>query len=324
MVLSLSYLGRIMHRKRFIIKRFLQLIPVMFGVTILVYALMYLSPGDPAQRKLTSGGVAVNQEVLDKVREEMGLNDTFLVQYGRWLKAALHGNLGISYKDGLPVTTKLIKGLKNTAVLSFSAFLLAVLISVPLGIYSALRQNKAADYLIRFFSFLGNSLPSFLLSVLLMYYLCIKTKVFPVMAEKNLKGMFLPVLTLALPIISRFIRQIRAEILEQLHCPYVFGSRARGVSEWFIIVRNVLYNSLSGILTVFGLTIGSLMSGSVVVETIFMWPGVGKLVMDSIIARDYPVIQGFVLLMAFIYVLVNLCTDLCYQRLEPRIREEQG
>ena len=298
------------------------MILILFGVTFLVFGLMYISPGDPAQKKLTAGGVAVSEDVLEETREEMGLNRPFLVQYGDWLGKALRGDLGTSFKDGIPVGEKLLKGIKYTAILSVSSFLLAVLVSIPLGIYSAVRQNRFGDYLIRFLSFIGNSLPNFLISVLLMYFFCIKFKIFPIIAEQSLKGLFLPALTLAVPMMSQFIRQIRAEVLEQLHQPYVSGARARGVKERFILFGNVLHNSMIPIVTVLGLSVGSLMAGSVVVETIFMWPGLGKLAMDSITARDYPVVQGFVILMAVIYVLVNLITDLSYHRLDPRVNEE--
>lgn len=298
------------------------MILILFGVTFLVFGLMYISPGDPAQKKLTAGGIAVSEDVLEETREEMGLNRPFLVQYGDWLGKALRGDLGTSFKDGIPVGEKLLKGIKYTAILSVSSFLLAVLVSIPLGIYSAVRQNRFGDYLIRFLSFIGNSLPNFLISVLLMYFFCIKFKIFPIIAEQSLKGLFLPALTLAVPMMSQFIRQIRAEVLEQLHQPYVSGARARGVKERFILFGNVLHNSMIPIVTVLGLSVGSLMAGSVVVETIFMWPGLGKLAMDSITARDYPVVQGFVILMAVIYVLVNLITDLSYHKLDPRVNEE--
>ena len=298
------------------------MILILFGVTFLVFGLMYISPGDPAQKKLTAGGIAVSEDVLEETREEMGLNRPFLVQYGDWLGKALRGDLGTSFKDGIPVGEKLLKGIKYTAILSVSSFLLAVLVSIPLGIYSAVRQNRFGDYLIRFLSFIGNSLPNFLISVLLMYFFCIKFKIFPIIAEQSLKGLFLPALTLAVPMMSQFIRQMRAEVLEQLHQPYVSGARARGVKERFILFGNVLHNSMIPIVTVLGLSVGSLMAGSVVVETIFMWPGLGKLAMDSITARDYPVVQGFVILMAVIYVLVNLITDLSYHRLDPRVNEE--
>ena len=307
--------------RKYIVKRLLQLIPVLFGVTLLVFGLMYLAPGDPAQKKLTAGGVAVSEEVLEETREEMGLNRPFLVQYGDWLVKALQGDLGTSFSDGLPVGAKLLNGMKYTLMLAAESFLLAVGISIPLGIYSAVRKNRIGDYIIRLISFIGNSLPNFLISVLLMYFLCIKVKVFPIIANQSLKGLFLPALTLAIPMMSQFIRQIRAEVLEQLRQPYVSGARARGVKERVILFRNVLHNSLIPIVTILGMSVGTLMAGSVVVETIFMWPGLGKMVMDAITARDYPVVQGFVVWMAIIYMAVNLITDLSYHRLDPRVQE---
>ena len=307
--------------RKYIVKRLLQLIPVLFGVTLLVFGLMYLAHGDPAQKKLTAGGVAVSEEVLEETREEMGLNRPFLVQYGDWLVKALQGDLGTSFSDGLPVGAKLLNGMKYTLMLAAGSFLLAVGISIPLGIYSAVRKNRIGDYIIRLISFIGNSLPNFLISVLLMYFLCIKVKVFPIIANQSLKGLFLPALTLAIPMMSQFIRQIRAEVLEQLRQPYVSGARARGVKERVILFRNVLHNSLIPIVTILGMSVGTLMAGSVVVETIFMWPGLGKMVMDAITARDYPVVQGFVVWMAIIYMAVNLITDLSYHRLDPRVQE---
>lgn len=166
-------------------------------------------------------------------------------------------------------------------------------------------------------------MPSFLIAVLLMYFFCIKMKTFPVVAHESAAGLFLPIITLALPITGRVLRQVRAEILGELKHPYVWGARARGIREHFIIFGNVLHNVMPAILTVLGLEIGSLMTGSVVVETIFMWPGVGKLMMDSITARDYPVIQGIVIMMAVVYVLVNLAADIGCRILDPRIQGEE-
>ncbi|MEA4965035.1 MAG: nickel ABC transporter permease [Oscillospiraceae bacterium] len=300
-------------------KRLLQLIPVLLGLTLLVYGLMYLSPGDPATKKLQAQGVAVSEETLEAAREEMGLNRPFFVQYGDWLLGVLHGDLGTSYRDGLSVSAKLWKGMKNTLVLTLASLLLSVIVSVPLGVMTAIRQNKAGDYIIRFLSFVGNAMPNFLISVLLMYFLCIKIKAFPVIAKGTLQGLFLPTLALSIPMMSRFVRQIRAEVLEELGKPYVAGTRARGVKERYVLYQNVLHNTLSSIITIVGLSVGTLLGGSVVIETIFMWPGIGKLAMDSITARDYPVIQGFVIWMAVIFVGINLLTDLAYCKLDPRV-----
>jgi len=305
-------------------KRLLQLIPVLIGLTLLVYGLMYIAPGDPAAKKLQAQGVAVSEETLKAAREEMGLDRPFIVQYGSWLSGVLRGDLGTSYKDGLPVAAKLLKGLKNTLLLTLASLLLSVAVSLPLGVYTAVRQNRAGDYIIRFLSFVGNSMPNFLISVLLMYFFCIQIKAFPIIAKNSFQGLFLPTLSLSIPMMSRFTRQVRAEVLEELGKPYVAGARARGLKERYVLYKNVLHNTLSAIITIVGLSVGTLLGGSVVVETIFSWPGIGKLAMDSITARDYPVIQGFVMWMAVIFVLINLFTDLAYRRLDPRVELGEG
>ncbi len=300
-------------------KRLLQLIPILIGLTFLVFTLLYIAPGDPAQRKLTAQGVAVSEQVLEQTREEMGLNRPFLVRYGDWLLGVLRGDFGASYKDGMPVLPKLMRCMGNTLVLAAGSLLLALVVSVPLGVLTAARRGGVIDRLVRLLTFVGNAMPNFLVSVLLMYYLCIQVNLFPVIAKGTVQGLFLPALALAIPMASRFIRQIRAEVLEELGKPYVAGALARGVSMRTVLVHDVLRNTLSGVLTIVGLSVGTLMGGSVVVETIFRWPGIGQLVMDAISARDFPVIQGFVLLMAVIYVVVNLLTDLSYRALDPRV-----
>ena len=303
-------------------KRLLQLIPILIGLTFLVFTLLYIAPGDPAQRKLTAQGVAVSEQVLEQTREEMGLNRPFLVRYGDWLLGVLRGDFGASYKDGMPVLPKLMRCMGNTLVLAAGSLLLALVVSVPLGVLTAARRGGVIDRLVRLLTFVGNAMPNFLVSVLLMYYLCIQVNLFPVIAKGTVQGLFLPALALAIPMASRFIRQIRAEVLEELGKPYVAGALARGVAMRTVLVHDVLRNTLSGVLTIVGLSVGTLMGGSVVVETIFRWPGIGQLVMDAISARDFPVIQGFVLLMAVIYVVVNLLTDLSYRVLDPRVELE--
>lgn len=307
---------------KYIGKRLLQLIPILLGLTFLVFLLLYIAPGDPAQRKLTAQGIAVSEQVLEQTREEMGLNRPFLVRYGEWLLGVLHGDFGASYRDGMPVLPKLMRCMGKTLALSASSLLLALVIAVPLGVLTAARHDRFLDHLIRLLTFVGNAMPNFLLCVLLMYALCIRVDLFPVVARGTVQGLALPALVLAIPMASRFIRQIRAEVLEELGKPYVAGALARGVALRTVLLRDVLRNTLSSVLTLVGLSVGTLMGGSVVVETIFRWPGVGKLVMDSITARDFPVIQGFVLLMAVIYVVVNLLTDLSYHALDPRVALE--
>lgn len=305
-----------------ILKRIIQLIFILLILSFLVFLLMYLAPGDAAEKRLTSQGVAVTREMLTAERERMGLLRPFFVRYGEWLFNVLRGDFGVSFKDDLPVAPKLLAGLKNTAVLAAGSLFLALLFALPAGILSAVRQDGILDHLLRILSFVGNSMPNFLLSVLLMYAFCVRIRLFPIIAEGGIRGLVLPALSLAIPMASRFIRQIRAEILTELHADYVRGMRARGVKERYILLRNVLRNAAGHIMTIIGLQVGTLMGGSVVVETIFRWPGIGKLVMDSITARDYPVIMGFVLVMGTIYVIINLLTDTVYHLLDPRTRGE--
>ena len=218
--------------------------------------------------------------------------------------------------------SKLGKAMGHTALLALGSLALSLLVSLPLAMFTAVKRDSIPDYILRFFSFVANSLPNFLISVLLMYFLCVKARLLPVVADRNLKGLLLPALALSIPMIGRFLRQFRAEILEQLGKSYVSGARSRGVKGRYILFRNVLHNASISILTVVGLSVGTLFGGSVVVETIFRWPGLGKLAMDAITNRDYPVIQGFVLFAAVVYVLVNLLTDVAYHWIDPRVRQE--
>ncbi|MBR5702460.1 MAG: ABC transporter permease [Oscillospiraceae bacterium] len=307
---------------KYILKRLAHLIWVLLAVSFLTFLLMYLAPGDAAEKKLNAQGISVSQEVLDRTRQEMGLDRPFLVQYGDWLLGVLRLDLGSSYKDGFPVGEKLARGLGSTLVLALWSLLLSLAAALPLSLLAALRRDGLLDRILRLLSFVGNSLPGFLLSVLLMYLFCVRLRLLPVLADRSLKGLLLPGLSLAIPLCSRFLRQFRAELLEQLGRSYVNGAVTRGVKARYILFRNVLRNASISILTIVGLSVGSLMGGSVVIETIFRWPGMGRLAMDAIRDRDLPVIQGFVLLTAVIYVGINLLTDIAYHWVDPRVREE--
>ncbi len=307
--------------KKQILKRLLHLAVIIIGLSFLTYLLMYISPGDPALKKLNAQGISVSEETLEAAREELGLNEPFLLRYAQWLGSALTGDLGTSYKDGLPVLDKLLHALRYTLVLSVGSLAAALIIALPLALITAVKRGGVLDNIVRFLSFVGNSLPNFLISILLMYFFCVKTRLLPVIADESFKGLIMPCLALAIPMCSRFVRQFRAEILEQLGRDYVLGARARGVRSSTILFKNVLHNAMIPILTIIALSIGTLLGGSVVVETIFRWPGLGKLVMDAITARDYPVVQGFVIFTSCVYVLINLAADICYRRLDPRIGE---
>ena len=307
---------------KYILKRLINLIPVLLAITFLVFLLMYLTPGDPALMRLTSSGGTVTQELLEETREEMGLNQPFLVRYVKWIGGILHGDFGTSYVDDMPILPKLWEALKHTLVLATACTVFSVVIAIPVGIYTAIRKDSIADNIIRIFTFTGNAMPNFLIALLLMFLFCIKFRLFPVIAKGSVRGLFLPMLALSIPMISRFARQTRADVLGQLSEEYVIGMHARGVRERTILYRNVLHNALGSIITIVSLQIRVLIGGSVVTEVIFRWPGVGSLIMDSISGRDYPTVQGAVLILATLQILVNLATDISYCIIDHRISLE--
>lgn len=307
---------------RYIGDRLLRLIPILLVVSFIAFSLMYLAPGDPALKKLVTQGLTPTDEILMLTRENMGLNKSFVVQYLDWLWNFLKGDLGVSYAKNLPVSQLMWKAMGKTATLAFAALLLSLIIAAPLGICTAVRQNKPIDYVVRFFTFVGNSTPAFLIALLLIYAFCIQYNWFPVLAKGGIKGLALPTVALAIPCAGKFIKQIRAEILEQMSKDYVLGAQARGVRPSIFMTRDVLHNAMLTIITVIGLAVGGLFTGSVVIESIFQWPGVGQLVMSAITARDYPVIQGFVIYIAVIYVLINLLTDITYRFFDPRVKAD--
>lgn len=306
---------------KYVIKRLLQLIPILLAITFLSFAMMRIAGSDAVEQKMENTGSSVSQEVVDAAREELGLNRPFLTQYFVWLSNLLRGDMGTSYISGKPVFSTFISKLPATILLTVTSILLTVVISIPLGILAAVKQNQVTDYLIRIVSFLGNSMPNFFVALLLMYFFAIRLNVFPVIADgTGPKSVAMPSLTLAIAMSSKYLRQIRATILDELSRDYVAGAKARGVKFSVIMWRSILKASLVTIITLLTLSIGSLLGGTAIVESIFMWDGVGKMAVDAINMRDYPMIQAYVMWMAIIYVLVNLITDLSYRFLDPRIR----
>nr|WP_154891502.1 nickel ABC transporter permease [Paenibacillus xylanexedens] len=305
---------------RYIVKRLLQLVAVLFGITFLTFLLTYLSPGDPARLMLMSTGVTPSDELVRQVRSELGLDKPFLVRYGTWLGQVVTGDFGTSYKYDRPVLDVLMARLPATLKLTGSAMLLVILISFPLGVLSAVRRNQGLDYVIRLFSFAGLSMPSFWLGMLLMLVFGVQLKLLPVMGSSGWNSLILPAATLAIPLIAQYSRQIRAVMLEETSQNYVVGARARGVKESMIIWRHILPNSLLPIVTLLGMTTGALLGGAAIVESLFVWPGVGQMAVDAIFTRDYPLIQGYVIWMAVIYVTLNLIVDLWTHLRDPRIQ----
>lgn len=305
---------------KYILKRLVQLVVVLLGVTFLTFMIAQAAPSDAAEMKYVSMGMMPSSELLEKTREEMGLNDPVLIQYGRWLGNVLHGDLGESSKFGESVWTQMTRKLPMTLKLAGVSLVAVILISFPLGVLSAVKKNKTADYIIRFLSFFGVSMPNFWLALLLMYIFAVRLGWFKVVSTDSIGGMILPVATLTIPMISSYARQIRAALLEELNANYVIGARARGIPERRIIWGHVLPNAILPIITLLGLSVGHLLGGAAIIETIFSWQGIGNMVVEAIRVRDYPLIQGYVIWMAIIYVTVNLIVDISYRCLDPQIR----
>ena len=307
--------------KNYALKRLLQLIPILLAITFLSYGMMRIAGSDVVEQKMENTSGTVSQEMIDNARAELGLDKPFVVQYFTWLGNLLRGDMGTSYVSNKPVFSTFVSKLPATLLLTAVSILLTVLISIPLGIWSAVKQNTATDYVIRTASFIGNSLPNFFVSLLLMYFFAIRLGWFPVISGGvSLQSVALPALTLAIAMSAKYLRQVRATVLDELSKDYVLGARARGVKFSTTLIKSVMTASLVTIITLLPLSIGSLLGGTAIVESIFMWDGVGKLAVDAINMRDYPIIQAYVMWMAIIYVVVNLITDLSYHFLDPRIR----
>ena len=306
--------------KKYILKRFLQLIPVLLGITFLSFAMMRVA-GSDAITELYGDKGAVAQEVIDAKRAELGLDQPFLTQYFAWLGGLLTGDMGVSYVSGRNVFRTFVSKLPATLLLTALSIVATVLISIPLGVLAAVRHDKFTDYFLRFFSFIGNALPNFFVALLLMQVFSIHWKLFPVISSgTTLQSAVLPTMTLAVAMSAKYMRQVRATVLEELNKDYVTGAKARGIRGRVVLWKSVLKSAMLTILTLLALSIGSLLGGTAIIESIFMWDGVGKLAVDAITMRDYPLIQAYVVWMAIIYVMVNLITDLLYHALDPRIR----
>ena len=309
------------------LRRVLQLIPILFVITFLSYGLMHLAGSDAVMQKMEATGMVASPEVLAAMRRELGLDKPFLEQYFIWLGNLLQGDMGVSYLTGLDVFDTFLSKLPATLLLTVLAVGLTVVISIPLGVLAAVRKDRWTDRLVRAASFIGNSSPNFFTALLLMYVFAIRLGWLPVLSQGvNPAAAALPTLTLAIAMSAKYLRQVRATVLDELAKPYVEGARARGVPFTRTLVFSVMRACLVTILTLLSLSIGSLLGGTAIVESIFLWDGVGKLAVDAIRMRDYPMIQAYVMWMAVIYVLVNLVADLSYRLLDPRIRlqERQG
>ncbi len=307
--------------KNQILSRLLQMLIVLIGISFLTFLLTYLSPGDPARNLFTSSGIIPTQEMIAEVREKLGLNKPFFTQYIDWITNCLQGNFGESFMLKKPVAELLLSRLWPTLKLTLASTVLMLIFAVPLGVISAVNHNKPIDYFVRAITFFGVSIPNFWLGLILILVFCVKLGLLPVISSAgDFKSLILPAVTLAVAMTAKYTRQVRTAVLEELHSDYVIGARARGVSESKILWGNVLPNSLLPLITMLGLSIGSLLGGTSVVEIIYSYPGLGNLAVAAITSADYFLVQGYVLWVAIIYMLINLIVDISYNYVDPRMR----
>ena len=310
--------------KKYVVHRLLQLIPILFGITFITFAMMNLATIDAVDMMYEQSG-SVSEEIKAAKRAQLGLDRPFWEQYGNWLSGVMTANMGASFISGKLVFETFAEKLPATVELMLVSVIITVLTATPLGIIAAINKGQIVDYAIRILSFVGNSMPNFFVGLLLIYFLALKLNMLPIIAGQNSSyGIVMPALTLSIAMGSKYTRQIRALVLEELNKPYVAGARARGVNEYTILTKSVLKSAMITIITLLALSISSLLGGTAIVETIFMWDGVGKMAVDAILMRDYPLIQAYVIWMAMIYVLMNLTADILYRYLDPRARYEQG
>ena len=304
---------------RFALRRLLLTIPVLLGVATLVFALLHLVPGDPAQVML--GESASAADVAD-LRTRLGLDRPLAVQYGTFIGGLVQGNLGTSFRYNTPVTREIGQRLPNTLRLALASMSVAILIAIPLGLISALTRGQLADQLAMTVSLVGVSMPNFWLGPLLAILFAVTLGWLPVSGTGTWQHLVLPAVTLGAALSAVLTRLTRASLIEELRELYVLAARARGLSRARAIGVHALRNSLIPVVTILGLQFGAVLTGTIITETIFAWPGVGRLLIQAINFRDYPLVQGCILFIATTYVLVNLLVDLAYGWLDPRIRYE--
>jgi ABC-type dipeptide/oligopeptide/nickel transport system permease component len=303
----------------YVTRRVLLTLPVLLGVATLVFSLIHLVPGDPAEVMLGEG--AAPQDVAD-LRAKLGLDRPLATQYGAFLRGAVTGDLGLSFRTGQPVTGMIAERMPATAELALASMAIAILVALPLGVVAAVRRGTAVDHASMTFALVGVSIPNFWLGPLLAIVFAVELGWLPVSGRGTAAHLVLPAVSLGLALAAILARMTRASLLDELGALYVRAARARGVSGTRAVAGHALRNSLIPIVTIVALQFGAVLTGAVITETIFAWPGIGRLLIQSIGFRDYPVVQGCILLIAATYVTVNLVTDLAYGWLDPRIRFE--
>lgn len=304
---------------KYIIKRIVYLVPVIIGATLIVYLILNLAQGDPARMIL--GEDATPQRVAE-LREEMGLNDPVLIQYGRYMLNLLQGDMGTSYRTGAPVVTEIAARLPNTISLALVATVVSIVLALPLGTIAAIRQNSIFDGLCMVISLVGVSMPSFWLGLLLILLFSLTLGWLPSFGADTWKSIILPAFALAVSSMASVARTTRASMLEVIRQDYIRTARAKGISEGRVIKRHALRNALIPTMTAVGLQTGILLSGSVLVETVFSWPGIGRLMIASIQQRDVPTVVGCIIIFAICFSVVNMIVDLLYGFVDPRMKSQ--
>ncbi|KAA0683866.1 ABC transporter permease [Neorhizobium sp. P12A] len=311
---------------KLLISRVLSTVPVLFGLCVLSYTLLAMIPGDPVTAML---GMDASPDAIAALRAKFALDQPLPIRFLSWFGHLLTGDLGRSIQSGRPVLDMVMTALVPTIQLGLAALLISLLIAIPAGVISASRRNTAADYGVSLLSLAGLSLPSFWLAILLVLFLSIRLQLFPstgyVAFSDNpasaLRHITLPAITLGVALAASTMRMTRAAMLEVLNADYIRTARAKGLPRWRVVWKHALRNALIPVTTLVGLQLGQLMGGVVVTETVFAWPGIGKLTVDAIFSRDYPVVQGAILASAVLFVFINLATDLLYAVLDPRLRK---
>lgn len=308
---------------RLLCSKLIQLFVVLVSVSFITFLLMELAPGEPGTAMYEAAGIIPTEEMLAATREQLGLNEPFMQRYVTWLWDCLHGDLGTSFSQHDTVLNLILKNMQSTLTLAFSILAVTLLCSLPLGVLAAVKKGKCADYLIRYTSFISISAPNFLVALILTYVFCYRLGWLPVYNPYGSQGaLVLPVLTLAIGMVATYTRQIRALFLDELSQDYVYGARARGVSERKIACCHVMRNIMLPLITLVAYSLGSLLGGVAIVEVIFSFPGLGNLMIYAVSMRDYPLIQGLVLWIALCYTVLNIVTDVLYQVFDPRLRQQ--
>ena len=307
----------------YIIRRFFSMIIILFCVSIITFSLMHLVPGDPAYiiaERLY--GHDISEETVEKVKEELGLDRPVWIQYGRWLSRALQGDFGTSYRTGLPVLPEIMGRLPATLQLALAASAISLIIAIPIAVISARKAYSLVDHASMLGAMVGVSMPNFWLGLLLILVFSVQLGWFPVYGRGGMAHLILPAVTLGTGMAAVTARLTRSSLLEILKLDYIRTARAKGLRESTVVQKHALKNAFIPVVTVIGLQFGALLEGAVIVEVIFAWPGIGRLLVESIFARDFPVIQGCVFIIAVMYIIVNLLVDLSYPLLDPKIRYE--